>query len=247
MRRLIAAITAVLFWASMSPAQYIATTYNKGGGGGGGVAFVNSNAVQCHGTNITTCALTLGFTPTAGHLVRVDIYTEGSGTSINLTTDNSGTTYSNSIASFNAGGPYFIREDYTCNILSSVSTITANFAANTVAVIFAAEYSGNPTSGCLDTTAAKNTATSTTASTASMTPVASQNEVVGGFCFQTTNNTTPFTNSGAYTVRTSIPDNTQGNYLGIMDQIVASTTGSYTPQAAISTSVTWLCWGSTFK
>lgn len=210
-----------------------------------GLAYVNGAAVYCHGT-ITTCAAT--YSPAAGNLVVTDIYTEGSGTSVTATTDNAtggSTTYSAGIASTNAGGSYYVAEYYSCNVKSGVSTITANSASTTGIAIIITEYSGGLTSSCFDSASAKNTGSSNTPTANSLTPASSTNEVISGFCFNTTNNT--YTNSGSFLIRQQFTDTVQGNQVGVTSQIVASTSGSYTPVMGIAVSVSWICYGSAYK
>lgn len=202
---------------------------------GATLTFVNKASNTCAAT---TCAVT--YSPTTGNLVRVwDVVRDDTASQPNpLTTDNGTSTWASAFASTQQGTHYYLSEDYTLAAAGSPTTITCHggAAAQSVTCIVL-EY--HRTSGSWVFGGASSVVLNTTQTTflgGSVTPTASVPALIGGDFFQTSNSGNTFSTSGSYTLRGNQTDTFDGAVVGETDQIVTSTSGSYTAAAAVASS-----------
>lgn len=134
------------------------------------------------------------------------------------------------------GGPRTLATWYAKNIPASVTNVTITFPTSTTGCVFVGEYSGVSTTAPLDAsctfaTADCSTAWSTTFTSVSVTPTAAHNEAMFGIVVDSSgpDHTANWTASGGWSVAATAYENA-GSFasLAYFEQIVASTTGSYT-------------------
>lgn len=133
-------------------------------------------------------------------------------------------------------GPRTLATWYAKNIPGSVTTVTITFPVSTTGCVFVGEYSGLSTTAPLDASCTFATADcrsswTTTFTSVSVTPTASHNEAMFGIVVDQSgpDHTANWTGSGGWSVAATAYENA-GSFgsLAYMEQIVASTTGSYT-------------------
>jgi hypothetical protein len=204
--------------------------------GGGGLAFVGSGS--CNSNTAHVCAVT--YSPTAGNHVIVTLWSQtAAATALADNAAGGSTTYTDTGITPTSAG-VSLRQWYSCNVKSGATTITGTFGTTgTDMAVIVTEYSGGVSSSCFDTSSAIHTGTGTTATGTVITPASGVPEVVIGSFFQNTNDTAVFTTSGSYTSRKNQAEIFGNSMNGITDQLVSSTTGTYTAAAGNGTSVNW--------
>jgi hypothetical protein len=200
------------------------------------LVFIGAGSANTTGTHV--CAVT--YSPTAGNHVIVTLWSQTVAASAVADNAAGGSTLYTDTGITPVSAGVFIRQWYSCNVKSGVTTITGTFGTtgSDMAVIVT-EYSGGATSSCFDTSSAIHTGNGTIATGNAITPVVGMPEVILGSFFQNTNDTNVFTTSGSYTSRRNQAEIFGNSMNGVTDQLVSSTTGSYTAAAGIGVTANW--------
>ena len=205
------------------------------------------------GNNIgASSSVSRTYAPTEGNFVAVWVVTLNTApTAITSVTDDGATGGSVYAAVFNDN--YTLNTNwqvalfYTLSAKASVTTITANYPSASAGVIIVAEYSGLAAASALDTNSAQASGTGTTQTSNAITPTAGLNELLLGYFFQNTNQDDFTATSPMSLVLNQNESLVSGANLGATDQLVASTTGSYTAGATTAGSVNWDAYIAAFK
>lgn len=232
-------------------AQYVRPSFNPGTTAAT-LTYVGSGSNNCH--NVTTCAVT--YSPTNGNLVIVDIV-EVNTTAASpptLTTDNGSSTWANRFASGqDPGGNFYFNEDSTLSAAGSATTITAHLAAATASSqVTVTEYHRNIGSWNFNTASSAllvqgTASTSQTCNgTGSVTPSSGVPVVITGV-FYTATGQDAFTTNGSWLLRSTSNDIYAGDAVGVVSQIIASASGSYSAAASNGSSVTYECYATVHK
>jgi hypothetical protein len=214
---------------------------------GAGYTFVGSQAFGANAGSVT-----FGYSPTAGHQIYLIGQVSGPGGTLVASTasDNAtggSTTYTadlNNNSSDRSFEDFFIIR--TCNVKSGVTQITlSNTTASATEVEgVLLEFSGGSTSSCFDqVTSSAATGTSTTFTSASLTPSLT-NELSLGLLF-TANTSGPFTGTSGYTC-VQAGTGAGGNANAGCYKVLSSTSAN-TVTATQGSSVAWWIYQSLYK
>jgi hypothetical protein len=197
------------------------------------ISLINSWALPDSSCNSgSTCTLTVS--PYARNTLLVGIEYRKDLATLNSVTDNQSETYGRIFDVADGANQYSVALYCLANLASGITSITANFSANSHATLLAAEYSG--VSCSVDKSAFVTSAQASPWSSASITPVSGQSELIFGLNMNH-NGTVPVTftaDSPFSSVTSSGYSFNDGAYVYASHLITGSTSGSYTSSGTSS-------------
>jgi hypothetical protein len=198
-----------------------------------------------HHASFNTVNPTISYSPTTGNFIGIAITDRNSIDSVSDDGAAGGSTYACSINEGYSPAPsYIVGYCYTISAHASVTTITLhlNTGANTTGAYLLMEYSYTGTPSVDSTSTQHQQSASSTFTTNTAAPGASDLEV--GVFFNFTNGTTTFTASAPFTIINNQGDAVGGVLLAAEDQLNAGTT---TATMTTSGNVDASSWITTFK
>lgn len=235
----------MIIFASVTQAQVkvagpvkIAGPVTMGSAGGNTFSFVSAGA-QTPSCTSTTATCTITYTPIVGNWIHVFFVCNDTVSSDNptITTDNVGNVYTQSFLNASDGSARYEKDDYLV-AAGAITTIIVHCGASTTATnATLGEY--NRTSGTWTVSAATSPAfgTSTTGTSASVTPSAGVPTIVIG-CFVNKADVNPWITANT-TIRASANDSFHGEGISSGEQLISISSGSYTASATTTNSVPW--------